>query len=226
MKVQDANVRNAELVAERRAAIVKAAVRVFSERGFQAARTRDVGIAANLTQGTLYNYVRSKEDLLYLICDELVCARMAGLEAALREVDDPKERLVRAVRANIQTSIDYPEHTLLVFRENHGLPPEARDAIRHRIGEHIEQTKQLLLDATEAGYCRFENAHIAANICTFLPSMIPLRQWSLDGAVGQDELVEGVLKATLRSVGCDPDDEGRPARTSRSRTKPHRLEGR
>lgn len=225
MKVQDANVRNAELVAQRRTAIVKAAVRVFSERGFQAARTRDVGIAANLTQGTLYNYVRSKEDLLYLICDELVSARMAGLEAALCEVDDPKERLVRAIRANIQTSIEYPEHTLLVFRENHGLPPEARDAIRHRIGEHIEQTKRLLLDASKAGYCHFENAHIAANICTFLPSMIPLRHWSLEGEITIEELADGVLRSTLRSVGCNPDEAG-SEKALHSRVRQHRTKER
>ena len=203
MKIADATVRNADLVSERRAAIVKAAVQIFTERGYQAARTRDVGIAANLAQGSLYNYVRSKEDLLYLICDELVSARMNGLEAALREATDPKERLVRAIKANIKTSLEYPDHTLLVFRENHGLSPAARDAIRSRISEHTEKTKQVLLEAARAGHCQFEDAHLAANICTFLPSIIPLRDWSLKGQIERDTLERARLQSVLRAVGCN-----------------------
>jgi AcrR family transcriptional regulator len=204
MKVQDPLVKDADLVVQRRAEIIKAALRVFSERGYQAARTQDVCAAAKVAQGTLYNYVRSKEDLLYLICDELVSARMAGLQASLKETTDPKQRLVMAIRANIETSRKYPHHTRLVFRENHGLPPKARDAIRKRIAEHIDEMRAILIEAKKAGCCHFENAHLAANICTFLPSMTALRHWSLDGQVPVSKLEDAMLAATLRAVGCEP----------------------
>ena len=61
-----------ELVRQRRHALIEAAVRVFKEKGFHEATVRDIGRAAGMTQGTIYNYVASKEDILYLVCDRIV----------------------------------------------------------------------------------------------------------------------------------------------------------
>jgi AcrR family transcriptional regulator len=42
---------------------------VFSEKGFHESTVRDIGRAARLTEGAIYNYVRGKEDILFLVCD-------------------------------------------------------------------------------------------------------------------------------------------------------------
>lgn len=49
---------------ERRQQILKAALAVFSERGFHGANVSDVAAAAGVSQGTIYWYFESKEDLL------------------------------------------------------------------------------------------------------------------------------------------------------------------
>src|ERR1700732_3079103 len=49
--------------AERRAAILKAALEEFSERGFAAARLDDVARRAGVAKGTIYLYFRDKEAL-------------------------------------------------------------------------------------------------------------------------------------------------------------------
>ncbi len=49
---------------ERRQQILKAALAVFSERGFHAANVSDVAAAAGVSQGTIYWYFDSKEELL------------------------------------------------------------------------------------------------------------------------------------------------------------------
>lgn len=45
----------------RKQAIVEAAVKLFSRRGFQATRAEDIAQAAKIAKGTLYLYFRSKE---------------------------------------------------------------------------------------------------------------------------------------------------------------------
>jgi AcrR family transcriptional regulator len=50
--------------AARRAQILDAAARVFAEKGFARATTREVADAADVSEGTIYNYFDSKEDLL------------------------------------------------------------------------------------------------------------------------------------------------------------------
>ena len=64
--------KNDDLVRERRELLVQAAIQVFLEKGFHNATVRDIGRAAKMTQGTIYNYVSSKDDILYLVCDRIV----------------------------------------------------------------------------------------------------------------------------------------------------------
>ena len=52
--------KNDELVRERRDLLVQAAIQVFLEKGFHNATVRDIGRAAKMTQGTIYNYVSSR----------------------------------------------------------------------------------------------------------------------------------------------------------------------
>lgn len=53
--------RSPALTGLRRQAIVDAAVKLFSRRGFEATRAEDIAQAAKIAKGTLYLYFRSKE---------------------------------------------------------------------------------------------------------------------------------------------------------------------
>jgi len=50
-----------ERVADRRAELLDAAVRVFAEKGFHASRVGDIATEAGVAHGLLYHYFRSKE---------------------------------------------------------------------------------------------------------------------------------------------------------------------
>jgi AcrR family transcriptional regulator len=69
-----ANIKDRELVRDRRRQLVEAALAVFLRKGYHDTTVREIGREAGLTQGTIYNYVRSKGDILYLVCDEVVRA--------------------------------------------------------------------------------------------------------------------------------------------------------
>jgi len=51
--------------------ILDAAANLFAERGFHRTTTRDIAEAANVAEGTLYNYFASKDDLLMGIMRKL-----------------------------------------------------------------------------------------------------------------------------------------------------------
>jgi AcrR family transcriptional regulator len=57
--------------AARRNQIIDAAARLFAEKGFHRTTTRDIAEAADVSEGTLYNYFSSKDDLLLDIMDML-----------------------------------------------------------------------------------------------------------------------------------------------------------
>ncbi len=55
----------------RREQILKAATRVFAEKGFRRATTREVARDAGVSEGTIYNYFDDKDALLMAIMDQL-----------------------------------------------------------------------------------------------------------------------------------------------------------
>ena len=59
------------LVAARREQILGAATRVFAEKGFSRATTREVAREAGVSEGTIYNYFEDKDALLMAIMDAL-----------------------------------------------------------------------------------------------------------------------------------------------------------
>lgn len=59
------------VVRARREQIIEAATRVFAEKGFRRATTREVAREAGVSEGTIYNYFEDKDALLMAILDKL-----------------------------------------------------------------------------------------------------------------------------------------------------------
>jgi AcrR family transcriptional regulator len=53
-----------QLTEARRRQIIEAAASIFAQKGFHRATTKDIATAAGVSEGTIYNYFASKEDLL------------------------------------------------------------------------------------------------------------------------------------------------------------------
>jgi AcrR family transcriptional regulator len=51
-------------IPERQLKILEAAVQVFSEKGFEGSRTSDIAKAADVAEGTIFRYYKTKKDLL------------------------------------------------------------------------------------------------------------------------------------------------------------------
>ena len=66
-----ASVKDERLIQKRRDQMINGAVNLFIEKGFHRTTTREIARAAGFSIGTLYEYIREKEDVLYLVCDRI-----------------------------------------------------------------------------------------------------------------------------------------------------------
>lgn len=66
-----ASVKDERLVKKRRDQMIKGAVTLFIQKGFHRTTTREIAKASGFSIGTLYEYIRTKEDVLYLVCDSI-----------------------------------------------------------------------------------------------------------------------------------------------------------
>ena len=98
------HVKDQDLVQRRRLQIVDAAVKLFIEKGFHKTTTRQIARAAGFSIGTLYEYITTKEDVLYLVCvaihDEVERCVAEVLRRALDALEW-QDAEVRAIREGI-----------------------------------------------------------------------------------------------------------------------------
>jgi TetR/AcrR family fatty acid metabolism transcriptional regulator len=88
-------------IADKRDAILRAAIRVFARRGFFNAQVADVARVAGVAAGTVYLYFHGKDDLLASIFEETMRAGVEEGRAALASIDDPIERLRELARLHL-----------------------------------------------------------------------------------------------------------------------------
>jgi AcrR family transcriptional regulator len=90
--------RNEALRSERRAEILEGALALFAEHGYTETTVRTIAEAIGMSQGLLYRYFPSKDDLLRAIFEE----SMRDVQASFTAADEgitPNEKLERLIRA-------------------------------------------------------------------------------------------------------------------------------
>ena len=132
---------------EKRRVILDAAVRVFAERGFNAARVSDIADEAGVAYGLMYHYFRSKDEVL----DTLFLDRWNVLLQAIRSVDeddtDPRDKLY-AITSFIVDSYRYdPDLMKVIIVE----VTRAANSFGRKHLDKIREAFDLIADIVEAG---------------------------------------------------------------------------
>src|SRR3954447_6404800 len=119
-----ASVKDERLVQKRRDQMINGAVALFIEKGFHRTTTREIARAAGFSIGTLYEYIRTKEDVLYLVCDSIfneVMNRLSHFPTNAGTIDSLREA-IRQYFLLIDSMFD--EFTIM-YQETKSLPKEA-----------------------------------------------------------------------------------------------------
>jgi AcrR family transcriptional regulator len=75
--------------------IVAAALELFTEKGFAAARTEEIARRAGISKGTLYLYFETKEDLFRAVVREVVVPNVEAVGSTLLASEMPFDAMVR-----------------------------------------------------------------------------------------------------------------------------------
>src|SRR5215475_4243636 len=94
------NTRNS--TADKRAAILRAATRVFARNGYFNSKVADIARAAEVADGTVYLYFRSKEEILHSIFDQNMAEAIAAGRKLVEALHDPREKLRRIALLHLQ----------------------------------------------------------------------------------------------------------------------------
>ncbi len=172
-------VKNKYLITQKRQQIIDGVIKTFVAKGFHKSTVRDIADAAGLSMGTLYNYINTKEDILYLVYDYITNILTEEMEKAMSGIEDPKERLRAALKQNINTIYKYQDIVRFLYRESASYDRSTLHTVLSRETKYIELFEGLLKNCIDAQHIDEERLKLAADILAYMPVILPLRSWSL-----------------------------------------------
>jgi AcrR family transcriptional regulator len=193
-------VRNRELIDQRHEQIFKAASRIFISRGYDRATVREIANEAGLSLGSLYSYIRSKEDILYLVFDKLTTTLRSNIRQAIDGMDDPVEQMRAALCADLKTTEQYQDEILLMYQETKSLDRDSLHAVLTREADYVRFFEEILRVGYKRGIFRGD-PRLSADVIAYLCSIIALRRWNLRRRFASDEAKEGLIGFILRGLG-------------------------
>ena len=115
-------IKNRELLEERRELIISTATKLFMDRGYDDVSVNEVADAMGVSIGSLYKYVRSKEDILWLVMDSIYGQLENLLKAERAVAAGPRDALLHAFERYLRAVDSVRRGILLMYREYRNLP--------------------------------------------------------------------------------------------------------
>jgi len=122
-------IKDRDLVKERRRQIVDASVQLFIKNGFHKTTTRQIAGAAGFSIGSLYEYVTSKEDVLYLVCDAIHAEVEKSVESVLSRATSGQKALTEVIREYFLICHQMSDHILLMYQVTQFLPSQWKQKV-------------------------------------------------------------------------------------------------
>ena len=203
-------VKNPDLVQRRRRQIVDAAVRLFIQNGFHKTTTRQIASAAGFSIGSLYEYVASKDDVLYLVCDAIHKEVEQGVAAALSRNTSDIGALKEVIMEYIMVCDRMKDHLLLIYQETKSLPQKWRSNVLQnevRITDIFVDVIARTIAGGEMPHMDDRSVELLAHNITVIGHMWTFRQWFLKRQYTLEEYITFQTHFILSSAleGGKPD---------------------
>ncbi len=193
-------VKNKELVERRRRQIVLAAIKLFSRKGFHKTSLRELAEEAGISHGNIYDYVRSKEDIFFLVHEFVHRLFDEAITQSIRNVDAPLEKLRRMVRAEFNLMYQWSDAILLIYQETHILSNALLKRLLQTERKHVQRFEAVLNECIQAGRLRDANLRITANLIKIMAETWVVKRWDIRGEVSRLEMEKAILDLVFHGL--------------------------
>jgi TetR/AcrR family transcriptional regulator, cholesterol catabolism regulator len=132
---------------ETRERLLRAAVHLYSAKGFGGASVQDVVRRAGVTKGAFYHHFESKAHLIMAIHNRFVDLQIGDIVAIVEKRLPPTETLAQAIIVVFRNMISHKESISLFLREYPPMPSDVDRTVRARRLEY----EQLLVGIIDRG---------------------------------------------------------------------------
>ncbi|WP_079528321.1 TetR/AcrR family transcriptional regulator [Halobacillus hunanensis] len=172
------SIKDEALVEKRRKQMVKGAVTLFTEKGFHKTTTREIAKASGFSIGTLYEYIRKKEDVLFLVCDSIYERVKERMESSIDQNETSVDNLVCAIRSYFSLMDDMQDEVVVMYQEVKSLSKDAQDYVLRKERDMVAMLEKVIINSLPVQLPEGDTALVANNIFV-QGQMWGFRRWML-----------------------------------------------
>jgi AcrR family transcriptional regulator len=180
--------------------ILNVAARLFLNQGYHETSMRQVAEATGMGKSTLYDYFRSKEEiLLYLVEQEMDTSHQDAFQIASMNipVEEKLRRILRSLWAYLEEN---KEMSMLIARESSGLGEKATQKINSRRENYRKILEGVIRQGIQKGIFRPADPTLAASALHSMMTM-PFYDWlRMRGDAGVVEITDELLDLFLGGI--------------------------
>lgn len=150
---------------ERWTELLDVAAQVIYEKGYQAASLQEISDRLGIMKGSLYYYIRSKEDILFAVLQNIHQVGLANVTSLAAEGGTAIERLQRVIRGHILFIAQHLVDTTIFLHEMKALPADRQQEILGGAISYPKVFRQLIAEGQAEGSIRASlNTELSATI--------------------------------------------------------------
>ena len=193
------SVKDLELVEKRRNQMIKGAITLFKEKGFHKTTTREIAKEAGFSIGTLYEYIRTKEDVLFLVFEAIYEQVNERLEVTMDLKYPSIENLITAVTSYFQLMDEMQEEVVIMYQEVKSLKQETREYVLEKEREMVGMLERVITTSLPHEIEKQDAALLANNI--FIQGqMWGFRRWMLQKRMTLEEYTDKQIHFLMQAL--------------------------
>jgi TetR/AcrR family transcriptional regulator, cholesterol catabolism regulator len=196
-----ASVKDERLVEKRRDQMIRGAVSLFKQKGFHRTTTREIAKAAGFSIGTLYEYIRTKEDVLYLVCDSIY--EQVRLELEELDIDQGTiDSLRLGIAHYFQVMHRMQDEVLVMYQEAKSLSKDALPYVLRKELEMVGMVEKLIVRCVETGELELSDnqIHMLAQNVFVQGQMWGFRRWALQKRYSLQDYIDLQIELLFEGV--------------------------
>lgn len=194
------NIKNASLVEKRRQQIFEAVVKLFSKKGYHSTTMREISKESGITLGNLYDYITTKDDILYIIQEKATKAVLGAVQKSRDCNASPEDKLRNLINSELDAMDRYQNLIMIIYQESHVMAKDTLRSLLRSERMHLEEYERLLKEGMRKGIFKWRNPRMVANMIKMLIDGWVLKRWDLRGKVSLEEMRRGILEMVFHGI--------------------------
>lgn len=197
------NVKDKALIEKRRTQMIKGAIQLFKEKGFHKTTTREIAKESGFSIGTLYEYIRTKEDVLFLVCDAIYGQVRTRLEKVINLECASLESLKTVIASYFQLMDEMQDEVVVMYQEVKSLKKETKEYVLEKEHDMVKLLKQVIVTCLPQKIAEKDALMLANNIFV-QGQMWGFRRWILQKQFTLEEYSDTQIKFLMQTVARHP----------------------